>query len=277
MRLSFISGLLFLALGCSWINAADGSAQTNAFNRVERVYSAVRGVVDNFNGNPGKNLELLNILGALLHIPYIVTLDSPDARAVRWAGILAMLPTDFKIFLKAVHKPHDERFYKILLYDVPKFCCYASTATYDVVNVLNAERMILERQQKGAHLKSIKKDQAMLLTFEVLLRLLGYVAACKAESAGGALGSDLSMVASLTSEAANLTELWRLIGRYQTYVTTPWFDVVFHLEVIKHAESLNNQFGCDDDFFSSPHSAVMIADEKENLDIVSSDDAITAV
>lgn len=277
MKLSFIGGLLFLALGCSSINAADAPAQTNAFDRVKRVCNTVRGVVDNFNGNPGKNLELLNILGALLHIPYIMTLDSADERTVRWAGILAMLPTDFKICLKAAHKPHDERFYKILLYDVPKFGCYASAATYDVINVLNAEHMILERQQKGADLKLIKKDQAMLLTFEVLLRFLAYVAAYKAESANGAPGSDLGMIASLISEAANLTELWRLIGRYQTYATMPWLDMVFYIiEVIKDIESLNTQIGCDDDFFLSPQSAVMVGDKKENLDTVSPNDAIAA-
>jgi hypothetical protein len=272
MRLSFISGLLFLTFACSSVHSAGFDRQVGFLDRVETGYNDVRAAVDNFNSSHGKSLELLNILGALLHIPYIVTLDSNDARAVCLAGALATLPTSLKVCLKFVHKPQDERFYKIFFYDGLKFGSYLSAAAYDGVNFLNAEHMILERQQKGADLKLIKKDQAILLAFEILLRFFAYVAAYKAESADVAAGADLAMIASLISEAANLTELWRLLGRYQTYITTPGIDVVFHVDV-KHAGSLNDLSSCEDVFFSSSSSVEANEDKEVAFDTVSANNA----
>lgn len=249
MKRRFVWGLLFTALSFCSVNAVVSRREAGIWGRAKTGCDTVCNAIDDFNANSGKNRELLGILGALLHIPYIVTMDSEDARMVRLAGILAMLPTDLKVGLKLIEQSHG-RFYKILLWDTPKFVTYLAAALYDGINVLNPEHMILERRQKGADLKVIKKDQAMILAFEVLLRILAFVAAYKAESAKPGVAADLDMFASLISECADLTELWRLLIRYRTYTTMPGLDVALHVEV-KHIGSLSNFFDGEEDFFST--------------------------
>lgn len=169
--------------------------------------------------------------GTLMHVPYVITLDSKNPQAVRLAGILAALPTDCKLAFKFVEQT-DDRFFKIMLWDVPKFVAYSGASAYDVLNVLNPEHMIVERKNKGEVLRKLKIDQAMSLSIEFVLRVLACVAAYKAadhrDNHGGA---DLNFVAALISEVADCAELSRLIKRYNSYDKVPWCDIGFNFEI----------------------------------------------
>lgn len=223
--------------------------------------------IDRFNEYPNKNGAILNLIGTLMHIPYVSTLDSKDVRSVRLAGVLAAMPTTLKTIVKFLEKPQNKRFYNVLLWDVPKFVSYALSDLYDGINVINPEHMIVERQQKGADLSTLKKDQALYLSFEILLRFLAVIVACKADNAQGRSNADLTMIANLISEIADITELWRLLTRYRTYKTTPGLDISFNVEV-RHIGSLGNVDG-EIDFFAVPL-------EESNVENIASDRAVDA-
>lgn len=179
--------------------------------------------------------DLLAMVGPLLHVPYILTLDSDDSKKVRLAGLLAMLPTGAKVIYKSFEKCNG-RFLTIVLPGVPKYLGYSVANLYDWINVTSPRHMILERQQKGDYLKRIKVEQGAYLAFEVLLRIISFFASYKADNAEYPAGrSDLKTVGALASEFADWIELWRLLGRYKTYSTTPGLDISCNVD-IKHAD-----------------------------------------
>lgn len=196
--------------------------------------------MDHMKGSISDNLDVVRAIGTLLHLPYILTLDSQDPRAVQLAGFIAALPTSCKVGLKFFEKRHD-RFFKLMLWDVPKFAAYSAATAYDVINVLNPEHMVGERERKGEVLGKLKFDQAANLAVEFLLRIISCVARYKAEDLASIRGErDLRLVAKLTSELADIVELWRLLSRYNTYSTVPGLDVALHFEV-RHAGALEEE------------------------------------
>lgn len=180
------------------------------------------------------NTELLKVFGAAMHVPYVLTIDSTDPRLIQIAGVLAALPTGSKVTHKIFEKQND-RFFKIVLWDLPKFLLYFSAFAYDIVNVLNPGHMVLERQDKGAELKRLKYEQGVALAMELLLRVFACVIHYKAEvvKVGSSFGRDLDRIAQVSSGCADLVELLRLLSRFRTYSAVPGLDVDFHFEV-KH-------------------------------------------
>lgn len=223
-----VFSIVLVTLGWGF-SSAGLKAPTPAPSTMERV-----------KGSISDNLDVVRAIGTLLHLPYILTLDSQDPRAVQLAGLIAALPTSCKVGLKFFEKRHD-RFFKLMLWDVPKFAAYSAATAYDVINVLNPDHMVLERERKGELLGKLKFDQAANLAVEFLLRVISCVARYKAEDLASVRGErDLRLVAKLTTELADIVELWRLLSRYNTYSTVPGLDVSLHFEV-RHAGGLEEE------------------------------------
>lgn len=183
------------------------------------------------------HMNIVRAIGTLLHIPYIYTLDSTDPHSVRLSGMLAAIPTDIKLGCKFFEKSN-KRFFHVLLWDVPKFGAYSSASIYDAINILNPEHMVQERQSKGiSALRKMKIEQSINIGIEFLLRVIACIAQYRAsdiEKAAG--GRDLTLIATLTTELADVVELMRLLGRYNTYSTIPGCDISWNFE-IKHVET----------------------------------------
>lgn len=219
--------------------------------------NGIRDVLAAVMTGAGNHIYAVRACGTLMHIPYVLTLDSKNPQAVRLAGLLAALPTDCKLAFKFFEQC-DDRFFKIMLWDVPKFAAYSGAATYDVLNVLNPEHMIEERKSKGDTLHKLKIDQAVALSVEFVLRVLACVASYKAaDHAKDRGGADLNFVAALTSEIADCAELSRLIGRYNSYATVPGCDIRFNFEVNHDSQDAENDTGTSSELSVEGESALL--------------------
>lgn len=193
-----------------------------------------RNFAQNFVQNLTKYRSFIATISPLLHIPYVMTLDSQDARVVRAAGVAAMASVVGTLCSQFFSKcSADEIKGKVFVWDAPKFLGYTVACTYDWLNVLSSEHMVLERLQKADQISDIKIKQAVNLAFEFLLRLVACIARYKADNNAQAQ-ADLNTVGFLVEELADLVELYRLLARYKTYSTTPGLDVSLNIE-IKHA------------------------------------------
>ncbi len=226
--IKMIKGLtLIFVLGCTVIVVASDKE------------AGIKSTISTAMSTAKKHIQVVKACGTLMHIPYILTLDSKNSQAVRLAGLLAMLPTDCKLGFKFFEQC-DDRFFKIMLWDVPKFVAYSGAATYDVLNVLNPEHMVAQRQGKGEDLRKLKLDQAAALTIEFILRILACVASFKAaDHVSSRGGADLNMLAALISEIADCAEIARLMSRYNSYSKIPGCDIEFNFE-INHDGNVNS-------------------------------------
>ena len=186
--------------------------------------------------------ELVQLISSCLQLPYILTLESKNSDLVRFANIMAMLDTNAKVAMKFLDKPHNQRFGKLLMWNVPLFAGYAASAWYDLVNTFNTELMIAERQEGNVDLNALKKELFTLIAVEISLRVLVLVMDAKRQDGLVWLKTLIPVV----SESANIIELYRLLSRYKTNKVMPGLNIAFHIEV-EHAKALSNLVDEDDD------------------------------
>ncbi len=185
-----------------------------------------------------KHVGLLEIGGALMHVPYILTLDSDDADHIAYAACPAALPTMVKIAGRFVAKK-DAHFYEFLMWYLPMFTGYLSSLGYDFINIKkDSEETIKMRKKSLGDKKNIFKiHQAICLGLEVFLRIISYAEKMKTNPAPLPAGGLPHTYNSLSLDkcvvvVADLLELWRLLSRF--YLMNGAF--IFSIELDKKQE-----------------------------------------
>jgi hypothetical protein len=180
----------------------------------------VQGVVAKPFNIAKNNSEVLNLIGALMHAPYILTADSTDPKTIKACASLAVATTSLK--LASIVSGHGPTV-KILMWDVPKMFCYLLSAGYDTLRIMDAPKVAYKNQVDTKRLWGFKASQLMQLAIEIVLRIM-------------AVSSKQEGAAWLPSELADIVSIWRLLGRYVTYI--PEVDTLeFSFTIRKNAGS----------------------------------------
>lgn len=155
------------------------------------------------------NSELLNLAGALMHLPYIITADSSDAKTIKLAAGLAAASTSMKIMSVASGSGHAM---KILAWDMPKMLCYLLGTGYDALRIMDAPKVAYKNQTDPNKLRGFKISQSLQLSIEIVLRIMSILSEQDEHS------TKAYVVSGCASQLADIVSIWRLLNRYVTYL-----------------------------------------------------------
>lgn len=156
--------------------------------------------------------EITNLIEALMHIPYVLYVDSPDPQAIKISTMLAGAATGLKL-VNILGIPKNIPPALIFIWDGPKVIGLVGAGLYDVIRIGDAEKIAEHNKLEAGKLKSFKITQSIQLTIEIILRMLALI------SKHG-IGQDNGYSSAITifaTELADVVSIWRLLGRYTTY------------------------------------------------------------
>ena len=156
--------------------------------------------------------DILELTEALMHIPYVASINSSDPKTIKLAATLAEIATSTKL-VSILGIPQHVPPVKIILWDVPKVLCYVAAGLYDIIRVGDAEKVAEKNVAQPTRLKSFKVTQIIQLTVEILLRTLAIVSRYD-KNPQSVNAQTIHIVA---TELADIVGMWRLLGRYTTY------------------------------------------------------------
>jgi len=152
---------------------------------------------------------LIQLIETLLHIPYIATIDSTDATAIRLSATLSFIGNDFRLIQQLLTSRQDVIALRMLLTAAPKVLGYLLAAWYDMARMQQAECIAKDNKNDAKLLRQFNINQEVLLLFEIILRILVVVAAYTDSIRD-------SWVQWGVGQVADWVGLWRLISRYFT-------------------------------------------------------------
>lgn len=194
---------------------------------LDQVKSALR--------NPRKTLsdhiEFVHLVRALSHIPYIVTVDSPEVKKIKTSAVLAASSTNLKLAYELFRKRDD---YRLVynLYNEPKLLCYLVAMSYDIMRFLGAAEIALKNQEEHRRMRGFKISQAIQLAVEICLRGFAYASSRRGNQQTNQQNySDILGICA--SEIADWVELWRMLSRFSTYMNLSKVEANFNVSIKK--------------------------------------------
>jgi hypothetical protein len=156
--------------------------------------------------------EFLNLIEALMQIPYVICVDSTDSDAIRVSTMLAGAATATRL-VNILGIPKNIPPALIFMWDGPKVLALVGAGLYDFIRISDAEKVAQRNSVDVGKFKSFKITQSIQLSIEIILRMLALF------SKHG-IGQDNGYSQAITvfaSELADVVSIWRLLGRYTTY------------------------------------------------------------
>lgn len=160
-----------------------------------------------------KHEQLINMLRSLLHIPYIVTLDSQNSKTIASSALVSALATDSRLLYELLHEQKNTSLLKNILWNLPKACGYGASAVYEYGRFMKSTEIAEKNKVFEKQLRSIKIQQTIQLILELCLRGFVYKVSLNSSDDGKTQKSMLRPIA----EIADIVELWRLLSRYNTF------------------------------------------------------------
>jgi len=177
----------------------------------------VPGVEKKSPGFIQEHAQLINILRALLHIPYIVTLDSHDTKTIASCALLASLATDSRLLYELLHEQKNTSLLKNILWNLPKACGYAAGGLYEYGRFIKAAEVAEKNKVFSKQIRNLKILQSAQLALELILRGLAYKISLSTDPRLDGVNLSNQKTAKSIAEIADIVELFRLLSRYNTF------------------------------------------------------------
>jgi len=156
------------------------------------------------------HLQLINIVRSLLHVPYIVTIDSQDPQKIRACALLSACATDSQLLYELLRTRNNTNLLADIVWHLPKAAGYAAGAVYEYGRFVKALEVAEKNKVFNKQLRNLKIQQTIQLVLELCLRGLVYNVSRNHPNQKETLKS--------IAEIADIIEVWRLLGRYNTFL-----------------------------------------------------------
>lgn len=163
--------------------------------------------------------NVLSLVEALAHVPYVVTLDSENPSIIKKTAVLSGSTTTLKVLVMLGLK-QNKRAGLVLLWEAPLMGCYLFSQVYDYIRYIDATKVAIANKTDKKKLTTLKMNQGAQLLIEIVLRVLSIVNAHQADGAQN--------FAPYASGLADLVSAWRLLTRYFTYFT---YNEMFEIKI----------------------------------------------
>ena len=229
------SGIRLLALVLIIFSASSLQAMNGAVGEIG-YFDQAKNALQSSGNVLSDNIQMVHLVRAMCHIPYIVTVDSNDAAVVRSTALLASSSSGFKLIYERLANHPD---YKLIynLYHEPKLLGYLLASAYDVMRFMGATDIALKNEVQQGKMRGFKLNQSIQLLVEICLRGLAF--ASNYQNPG--LNGQQSMLSCCAAECADWVEIWRLLSRYSTYMNMSKVEAKFNVSIKKEEDEFPDE------------------------------------